>query len=289
MKRILITGAMGQLGLALNQLLDLKDEYRVLNTDVQASESNNIIELDISDKRSVELIVRDFKPDIIINCAAMTAVDLCESKQDKAYQINALGPKYLAMAAEELDAKMIHISTDYVFNGQAKEAYVETDSPDPINVYGRTKLAGEKLVIDNCKKSLVIRTAWLYGQGKNFASTMMRLAKEGKDIKVVDDQHGTPTSARELAKAIMFLMERESYGTYHASCEGETTWYEFALKIFEEVGIDVSVKPIPTSQYPTPALRPMNSVLDNKRLREEHGYYMKTWEDAFQEFAKIIK
>ena len=145
MKRILITGAMGQLGLALNQLLDLKDEYRVLNTDVQASESNNIIELDISDKRSVELIVRDFKPDIIINCAAMTAVDLCESKQDKAYQINALGPKYLAMAAEELDAKMIHISTDYVFNGQAKEAYVETDSPDPINVYGRTKLAGEKL------------------------------------------------------------------------------------------------------------------------------------------------
>ncbi len=284
MKKILITGARGQLGLALGQLLEGQEDYKVLRTAARLSEDKDIIELDITDKVAVSKIVREFKPDIIINCGAMTAVDLCESQEEKAYKVNALGPKHLALEAHAIGAKIIHISTDYVFDGQANSPYIETDPRKPASVYGKTKLAGEDFVLESSNKSFIIRTAWLYGQGSNFVRTMLRLAKEGKDIKVVSDQFGSPTSALELARVIIFLMETDSYGVYHGSCQGKTSWYEFALKIFEEAGMEVSVKPIPTSQYPTAASRPMYSVLDNKGLRDRHGYYMKEWQDAFSEF-----
>ena len=283
MEKILITGSMGQLGLELSHLLREQESYETLET-VRVSGSKDIIELDITDEIAVSSIIDDFRPNIIINCAAMTAVDLCESQEDKAYKINALGPKYLALGAEKVGAKMIHISTDYVFDGQTTSPYIEKDPTGPNTVYGKTKLAGEQFVLENCSKSFVIRTAWLYGQGKNFPRTMLRLAKEGKDIKVVSDQYGSPTSALELARVVIYLMETECYGVYHASCEGKTSWYEFALKIFEEAGVEVSVEPIPTSQYPTPARRPMYSVLDNKALRDCHNYYMKEWKEAFSEF-----
>lgn len=289
MKKILITGALGQLGQALYELLKQKNEYWLYLTDSHGSDDGLIRKLDISDEVSVEYEIQSTNPDIIINCAAMTAVDLCEKEKEMAYKINSLGPKYLAIAAEKTGAKLIHISTDYIYDGQAKTPYTEEAKANPINVYGQTKLAGDNFVLKYCKKSFVLHTAWLYGEGKNFVKTMLRMADEGKRIRVVSDQIGSPTSAMELARVILFLMETESYGKYHATCEGSTSWYRFAVKIFELAGLNVEVEPISSDEYPTPAKRPAYSVLDNKRLREEHGYYMKDWIDALQEYMDRLK
>lgn len=284
MKRIMITGASGQLGLALYHLLKDIEEYQLYRTDALAREDGTISALDITDEKAVESYIEATKFDIIINCAAMTAVDLCESEQEKAYKINALGPKYLAQAAEATGAKLVHISTDYVFNGQATVPYIEEDEPNPTSAYGSTKQAGDEFVLKDCKKSFVLRTAWVYGEGKNFVKTMLRLADSGNKIRVVADQYGTPTSALELARVIIFLMETERYGIYHATGEGNTSWYEFAVAIFKEAGKTVEVEGIPTSEYPTPAKRPMYSILDNKALRERHGYTMMDWKDALKEY-----
>lgn len=284
MELILITGASGQLGLALNHLLKNREEIEVYRTDTVKSEDGLVNALDITDETAVSSLISVIKPDVIINCAAMTAVDLCEKESEKAYRINALGPKYLARAAENVGAKLIHISTDYVFDGQATSPYTEDSKTNPVSVYGRTKLAGDEYVLEECKKSMILRTAWVYGEGKNFVKTMLRLSESGKPIQVVSDQYGTPTSALELARAILFLRKTESYGIYNATCEGCTSWYEFALTIFKEAGRKAIVDPIPTSEYPTPAKRPMYSVLDNKALREKHGYYMKDWKAAFGEY-----
>lgn len=284
MKKIMITGASGQLGLALHCLLKDKVEYELLRTDTFTSDDGEIASLDITDEAAVEQYVRTYKPEIVINCAAMTAVDLCESEQEKAFTINALGPKYLAKAAENIGAKLVHISTDYVFDGQAVVPYNEEDAPNPNSVYGKTKQAGDDFVREHCNKSFILRTAWVYGVGKNFVKTMLRLADNGNILKVVADQFGTPTSALELARVIIFLMETESFGIYHATCEGSSNWYEFAVTIFEEAGKTVKVEAISTSEYPTPAKRPMYSVLNNKALREKHGYIMMDWKEAFKEY-----
>lgn len=288
MKRIFITGASGQLGLALEHLMVNNQDYTLYRTDARASEDGRVMALDITDEAAVTEAVRSVKPDIIINCAAMTAVDLCESEPEKAYSINALGPKHLATAAKEADIKLIHVSTDYVYDGRANLHYIETTEPNPLSVYGRTKLEGDRFVLEHCPKSFVLRTAWVYGEGKNFVKTMLRLADQGNTIRVVSDQYGTPTSALELAKVILFLMETESYGIYHTTCEGSTNWHEFALTIFEMAGREVMVEAITTSDYPTPAVRPKYSVLDNKALRELHGYYMKDWKEALKEYMKDI-
>lgn len=284
--RILITGALGQLGLALKQLLKEQGNHELFLTDAVESAKDAVKALDITDEATVSTCITDIKPDVIINCAAFTAVDLCESEQDKAYHINSLGPKYLAMAADKVGAKLVHISTDYVFDGQATHPYTENDSTNPMSIYGKTKLQGDKFVLEYCKNAFILRSAWIYGEGKNFVKTMLRLAESGKKIRVVEDQYGTPTSALELARVILFLMETESYGIYHATCEGSTNWYEFALTIFKEAGIEVEVEPITTSEYPTPAKRPTYSVLDNQALRERHGYVMKDWKDAFHEYMQ---
>lgn len=284
MKRIMITGASGQLGLALFHLLKNRSQYELLRTDVFTSDDGAIQALDITDEAEVRAYIDKNMPEIIINCAAFTAVDLCESQEDKAYQINALGPKNLAIAAERIAAKLVHVSTDYVFDGMAFEPYEEDFQTNPISAYGRTKQAGDVFVRANCSKFFILRTAWVYGEGKNFIKTMLRLAETNSKVRVVADQYGTPTSATELARVIIFLMETDSYGIYHATCEGSTTWYEFARTIFQTAGIEITVEPISTSDYPTPAKRPMYSVLDNKALRERHGYYMKDWKEAFQEY-----
>lgn len=289
MKRIMITGAAGQLGLALNRLLKDRPEYELYRTDTFDSEDGIIKSLDITDEAAVNNYIVSHRPDIIINCAAMTAVDLCETEQEKAYKINALGPKYLAQAAEKHNAKLIHISTDYVFDGKKKEPYIEEDKPNPISVYGKTKQAGDEFVQSSCSRFFILRTAWVYGEGKNFVKTMLRLAESNNKLRVVCDQFGTPTSALELARAIVFLMETDSYGIYHATCEGSTNWYEFAKTIFEVSNKAVEVEPITTEEYPTPAKRPMYSILDNKALREKHGYYMKDWKDAFMEYMSELK
>ncbi len=286
MKRIMITGASGQLGLALYQLLKGDDQYELLRTDVITSDDGAIKPLNITNEAEVNAYIQENLPEIIINCAAFTAVDLCESQEDKAYQINALGPKNLAMAAESINAKLVHISTDYVFDGQAFEPYEEDFPTNPVSAYGRTKQAGDVFVRSNCSKFFILRTAWVYGEGKNFVRTMLRLAQTNQTVRVVADQYGTPTSALELARVIIYLMETDSYGIYHATCEGSTTWYEFALTIFEEAGIDITVEPISTNEYIAPAKRPMYSVLDNKALRDRHGYYMKDWKEAFKEYMK---
>jgi dTDP-4-dehydrorhamnose reductase len=282
----MITGAVGQLGLALNRLLKDNEEFKMYRTDAFESVDKTVEVLDITDETAVNNYANRVNPDIIINCAAMTAVDLCESEEEKAYRINALGPKNLAIAADKIGAKLVHVSTDYVFDGKASLPYTEESPVSPMSVYGKTKEAGEEFVLELCKKAFILRTAWVYGEGKNFVKTMLRLAQNNNKIRVVSDQFGTPTSALELARTIIFLMETESYGMYHATCEGSTNWYEFAVTIFKEAGVTVEVEPITTAEYNAPAARPMYSILDNKALRERHGYYMKDWKDAFQEYMR---
>lgn len=278
MKRILITGANGQLGRALNHLLNNQEEYILENTDVDT--------LDIGDYPQVEKLIKEFMPDIIINCAAYTAVDNCESHEQEAYYINAVGPKNLALAAKEVDAKLVHVSTDYVFDGLAEKPYVETDQTNPQSAYGRTKLAGEEFVGSLYDKSFIIRTAWLYGEGNNFVCTMLRLAKEKEFINVVKDQYGTPTSALELARLIVYLMNTDQYGIYHGTCEGMTNWYEFALEIFKLTKVNIKVNPVTSAEYPSAVKRPAYSVLENHRLKEAHSYQMKNWKDALEEYLK---
>ena len=266
-----------------------QNRYQVCRTDAIRSEDGLVQAVDITDEAAVRNAVEAFRPDIIINCAAMTAVDLCETEQEKAYQINALGPKYLALAAERWGAKLVHISTDYVYDGMKDKPYVETDETKPLSVYGKTKLEGELFVQKHCQRSFILRTAWVYGEGKNFVRTMLRLAEAGNPIRVVKDQFGSPTSAAELAKVVLFLMETDSYGIYHATCEGSASWYDFALAIFELAGKAVQVTAIPSSEYKTPAKRPSYSVLENKALKEGHSYDMKHWTDAIAEYMKSMK
>lgn len=286
MEKVLITGASGQLGQALTGLLKEHKEYELYLTGSKESEDGRIEKLDIADESAVNRLISQLRPDIIINAGAMTAVDLCESEQDRAYRVNALAPKYLAIATEKMGGKLIHISTDYVFDGQATLPYTEEAVTNPISIYGKTKLAGEEFVKEYCKRYLILRTAWLYGKGKNFVGTMLGLQVSGKKIRVVADQFGSPTSALELARVIAYLMKTEDYGIYHATCEGSTSWYDFALEIFRQAGRKAKLEPIPSKEYPTPARRPMYSVLENKALHEKHGYYMKDWKEALREYLR---
>lgn len=289
-KRILITGANGQLGRALNQILQEKkdNEYTIVNAGRGEPTSYCPLILDITNSVAVMNVVQDLKPDIIINCAAHTGVDLCETEQEKAHRINAVGPKNLAKAANAMECKLVHVSTDYVFSGEEKAPYTEESETKPQSVYGRTKLEGEELVKENCVKYFIVRTAWLYGEGRNFVKTMLSLADANPEIRVVCDQFGSPTSALELARAIVFLMETKEYGTYHATCEGVASWYEFATEIFHQAGKNVAVKPILTIDYPTPAVRPKNSVLENRKFKEL-GYSMKPWKEALQEYMSTLR
>lgn len=277
MKTYLITGCNGQLGRALNELLEGNKEIRIKNTDVDT--------LDICSLEAVRRMVADVKPDVIINCAAHTAVDRCESDRDNAYNINANGPKNLAIAAREHGASVVQVSTDYVFDGDSRKPYYEEDATNPQSVYGTTKLAGEKEVAKATERYYIVRTAWLYGEGKNFVRTMLNLAKTNNRITVVNDQFGSPTTALELAKAILYILENGEYGIYHATCEGVTNWYEFACRIFEEAGVEVSVVPVSSEEYKAEAKRPKYSVLENAHLKKIN-YTMKNWEDALVEYLE---
>lgn len=286
-RRILITGANGQLGLAINQLLSEREDITLINTCLSESSAYCPIKLDITNPMGVMNLVQELSPQIIINCAAHTQVDLCESDQEKAYTINALGPKYLAEAAKAVEARLIHISTDYVFSGEKTEPYTEEDDTEPQSVYGSTKLAGEEFIKSICDNYQIVRTAWLYGEGKNFVRTMLRLAEEKKDIKVVSDQYGCPTSALELARVLVFLIDKEESGIFHAVCEGVTTWYEFAKEIFRLAEKEVNLSPIPTEEYRVAAKRPAYSVLDTGKLNAM-GCYLKHWKDALQEYMDSL-
>ncbi len=288
MKKILIAGCNGQLGRALNKEY-AKDDVEFINTDVAQGEG--ILSLDITNVEEVIRCAEKTKPDVIINCAAHTNVDACETQWDLAYQINAVGARNLSIAAAKTDAKLIHVSTDYVFPGTSPKPLTEFDATGPISAYGKTKLEGENFVKEFAPKHFILRTAWLYGDGKNFVKTMLKLSESHDTITVVSDQYGSPTSAAELAKMIHFLEPTENYGTYHATCEGQCSWADFAVEIFKRAGKDTVVKYVTTEEYNSPAKRPAYSVLDNYMLRltAKDAFRMADWKDALDVYFEEMK
>ena len=246
----------------------------------------DVSELDITNKDQVLEFVQDLKPEYIINCAAYTAVDKAEEVYDLADKINGDGPANLALASKLVDATLVHISTDYVFNGDldVSKSYVEDDAVGPVTVYGKTKLHGEQGVKDNTDKYYIFRTAWLYGDGNNFVRTMLNLAKNHDEVSVVSDQHGSPTYAEDLADIIGQAIEKKiPYGLYHATNQGFTTWYEFTKKIYELSDITTKVKPVTSEEFVRPAKRPKNSQLDKTKLLSQ-GITIPSWEDGLQRY-----
>ena len=275
MKKILVTGCNGQLGREIQKEYE-NDGAMLICTDVG--------DLDISDNEQVMRYVRDMQPDVIMNCAAYTAVDACENEWDLAYRINAIGPRNLAIAARETGAKLMHISTDYVFEGNAHEPYTEFDEVHPVSAYGKTKLEGERFVQQFAERYFILRTAWLYGEGNNFAKTMLRLAESHDEVRVVCDQFGSPTSAAELAKVMHRLEPTENYGLFHATCEGSCSWADFAEEIFRLAGKTTKVTRDTTEEYGSTTKRPAYSVLDNYMLRLTTGARMADWKDALRAY-----
>lgn len=288
MKKIIVTGCNGQLGRAVNIELGNQGEYELVNTDV--AEGNGIHPLDITSVDAVTAFAREVKPYAIINCAAYTAVDAQEKDVDLSYKINAIGPRNLAIAATETGAKLVHISTDYVFEGNGTRPYIEFDKTGPVSMYGISKLAGEQFVNQFAGNFFTIRTAWLYGDGKNFVKTMMRLSETHNEISVVDDQVGTPTSTAELARAIHGLLDTENYGLFHGTCEGSCSWADFTEEIFRIAGVATHVNHVSTQQYaqmnPTTAPRPKYSILENYMLKLTGGYTFADWHDAIERYMK---
>ena len=290
MRKILLTGANGQLGRALRQVYGEEAEFVL--TDMV--EGDGLRRLDISDLAAVRECLLMTRPDVVINCAAMTNVDGCEQNIEGAFRANAIGPRNLAIVTEQLGAKLIHVSTDYVFCGRDREyPYTEFDTPDPISAYGRTKLAGETMVRDFSSRYFLFRTAWLYGDGHNFVKTMLKLAKTHDELAVVCDQKGSPTSAIELARLIHELEPTEEYGVYHATCEGDTNWADFAEAIFQKAGKTVRVRHVTSEEYkvmnPESADRPKYGILDNMMLRLVSDYRMADWQDALEEYLSTLE
>ena len=264
MKKILVTGCNGQLGRAINK--EYRDDaVELINTDVVAGDG--IVACDITSIDHVMTLVKEKKPDVIINCAAHTNVDKCEEQWDLAYKINAIGPRNLSIAARETGAKLIHVSTDYVFEGNGTRPYTEFDAPNPVSAYGKTKYEGEKFVKDFADRYFILRTAWLYGDGKNFVKTMLKLSETHDEVSVVKDQLGSPTSAVELAKMIHYLEPTENYGLFHATCEGDTNWADFTEEIFALAGKKTKVNHVTSKQYkemnPAAANRPAYSIFED--------------------------
>lgn len=278
MSKILVTGCNGQLGRAINRKYEGNSAYELINTDVQ--------ELDITNVDEVVRMVDTVKPDVIINCAAHTNVNKCESDWDNAYRINAIGPRNLSIAAMKVHARMMHISTDYVFDGTATVPYKEFDATNPCGAYGRTKLEGEKFVQQFADRFYIVRTAWLYGDGNNFVRTMLNLAKTNDEVRVVGDQFGSPTSTRVLADIIAALIETDNYGIFHGTCEGSCSWADFTDEIFRLSGVDTKVNHITTEEYPTPAKRPAYSVLEKYMLKLTMNYTVEDWKTAIQEYIQ---
>lgn len=278
MKKIIVTGCNGQLGRAVNKQYAGNTEYELVNTDVA--------ELDITSVDKVMELVGEVKPYAIINCAAYTAVEACEKEEDLAFRINAIGARNLGIAVEAVGAKLVHISTDYVFAGNGTRPYRETDPTGPQGAYGRTKLAGEEFVKEFSSRHFIIRTAWLYGDGKNFVRTMLRLAETNDKVRVVRDQVGSPTSASELAKAIAYLLPTDNYGLFHGTCEGDCSWAQFTEEIFRLAGKSTIVEGITSEEYGAAVKRPAYSILENYMLKMTTDFMFKDWHDAIAEYMK---
>lgn len=292
--RILITGAKGQLGNELRSILsDMRAEIGAIPS---AYENATVIpadidEFDITDISATREFIGNAKPDVIINCAAMTNVDGCETATDIAFKVNAVGVRNLSMCAKEINAKFIHVSTDYVFAGDGKRPYLEWDMISPKSAYGASKALGEKYALAFCDKTFIVRTSWLYGYiGKNFVKTVRRVLKEKGKITVVNDQRGNPTNANDLAYHLLKLAVTEEYGIYHCTGEGECSWYEFAKKIAEYSGYgENTVSPCTSDEYPSPTKRPEYSSLENLALKCSVGNEMRDWQIALKEYIMKVK
>lgn len=272
--RILLTGATGQVGWELRKTLAPLGEVR----------SFDRYGLDLADVPPLVAAVRSLQPDVVVNAAAYTAVDKAESERDQAFAVNATAPRVLAEEAKRIGALLVHYSTDYVFDGEKTAPYVEEDVPNPINVYGESKLAGEEAIRKSGCRHLILRTSWVYGpRGKNFYLTMRRIAKERPELRVVDDQVGAPTSSLAIARATAQLLPKGAEGLFHMTAGGETSWCGFARAILARAGIPTPVVGIRTEDYPTPARRPRNSRLDCSRLRAATGLILATWEAQLSE------
>ena len=252
--KVLITGAGGQLGLELGELLPVRGHEVV---------ALSRKELDIVDAPAVERTLEEHEPELVVNAAAYTNVDGCETAPELAYRVNALGPRNLAQRCERHGRELLHVSTNYVFDGRRDEPYRPFDPPNPISVYGSTKLAGEELVRNLSTRWYIVRSAGVYGRGHNFVRTMLRVGEERDSLKVKEDEFISPTYARDLAEGIGGVIETGLYGVYHVTNSGSCSWYEFAREIFDLAGVGVEVLPIPGSEYPLPAARPANGVLSN--------------------------
>lgn len=275
---ILVTGCNGQLGNEIQLLEKEYPQHTYFNTDVA--------ELEITNQLAVNDFINRHAIDGVINCAAYTAVDKAEGDKELCTTLNTVAPSYLAAAIDKRGGWIIHVSTDYVFDGTHHTPYVETDTPSPDSVYGSTKLAGELGVSKFCKKHMIIRTAWLYSAfGNNFVKTMIRLGKEKTELGVIFDQIGTPTYARDIAVAIMTVVDKGiETGVFHYSNEGVISWYDFTKAIHRIAGIkDCKVRPLHTSEYPTAANRPAYSVLDKTKIKQAYGIEIPYWEDSLRE------
>ncbi len=278
---VLVTGANGQLGQSIQFIADKYPNIQFVYTDFQ--------EMDITNLENCKTVFATHKPQFCINTAAYTAVDKAESEQEKAHLINAVGPENLAKVCKEFDTILLHISTDFIFDGNSKTPYLESDNTNPKSIYGQTKLEGEFAIQKNWKKHVIIRTSWVYSQfGANFMKTMLRLASERNSLSVVNDQIGTPTNAVDLAEVLLTIIQSPithhpspiTFGIYNFSNEGVCSWYDFAKEIFLQKKIEINLKPIPTEAYPTAAKRPAYSVLDKTKIKKVFGIQIKDWKDS---------
>ncbi len=276
-KKILLTGAGGML--AQDAVAVLQPCFEVIPRREK--------ELDICNSEAVHAAVCSLKPDVVVNCAAYTLVDACETEQEKAFAVNAIGVKNLALACRQAGSLLVHISTDYVFDGTKQTPYTETDIPHPLSVYGQSKRAGEQYVQEILEQYVIIRSSWLYGRGgNNFITTILRLAQDKKELNVVHDQRGSPTWTRDLSRALKALLDSNARGMYHVCNQGNCTWYEYALRIVERAGLGVTVCPMTTDQLQRPAPRPSYSVLDCSRFVRETGMALRHWDTALEEYMQ---
>lgn len=280
--RILVTGARGMLGQEVVSSLEMNG-HEVWGTDVVSSEEP----LDITKPDQIRCAIASFRPEWIVNCAAYTNVDGAEEHEDEAFMLNAKGPEMLARACRKNSVKLLHLSTDYVFDGTKDAPYTEDDLPGPVNVYGVSKLAGENAIRHQMTEYVIVRTQWLIGiHGRNFVSTILAAAQVRDTLQVVNDQWGCPTFAPDLAKAIALLMEIDARGVFHVCNRGRTTWYDLACKAIEHVGLGTKVVPVETSAYPRPAQRPRNSVLSTKKFTEKTGKVMPLWQTSLESYVR---
>lgn len=281
--KILVTGCYGQLGRSLQKVFSTDPDIEGVYTDYDT--------LDITNREAVDRMMGDTHFDIVVNCAAYTAVDKAETDEILASALNTRAVGNLGEAAAKYGTKVIHISTDYVFSGEGFRPYAENDEPYPQGIYGRTKLEGEGLLTSFCQDAMIIRTAWLYSEfGKNFVKTMLSLADTRPELNVVCDQIGTPTFAGDLARAIHAVVKHPTWepGIYHFTDEGVASWYDFAMAIFEEAGRKVMVNPVPTSEYPTPAKRPLYSVLSKGKIKKTFGLTIPYWRDSLRKCLDLL-